>query len=134
MEMEVEAPDRDWGQLPKPSYWLSRTAGSARAPLEGNISADFAIVGGGFTGLWSAIRLAEAVPGASIVVLEAREIGFGASGRNGGFAMTMVGRNIHDLVRKVGPASARRVHLEMVAVLGEIERFCADESIDCQLS
>lgn len=134
MDMDVEDPDRAWGQLPKPSYWLSQPAGPTRAPLEGNVSADFAIVGGGFTGLWSAIRLAEAVPGARIVVLEAREVGFGASGRNGGFAMTMVGRNIHDLVRKVGPAAARRVHLEMVAALGEIERFCADESIDCQLS
>ncbi len=134
MGMEAAEPEPAWGQLPKPSYWLSQPAGPARAPLEEGVASDFAIVGGGFTGLWSAIRLAEAVPGAKIVVLEAREVGFGASGRNGGFAMTMVGRNLHDLVRKVGPAGARRVHLEMVATLGEIERFCADEAINCQLS
>ncbi len=134
MEKEAADPEPAWGRLPKPSYWLSQPTGPDRAPLEGGISSDFAIVGGGFTGLWSAIRLAEAVPGARIVVLEAREVGFGASGRNGGFAMTMVGRSLHDLVRKVGPAGARRVHLEMVAALGEIERFCADEAINCQLS
>jgi glycine/D-amino acid oxidase-like deaminating enzyme len=132
--MEGEASEPAWGRLAKPSYWLSQPAGPARTPLEADISTDLAIVGGGFTGLWSAIHLAEAVPGARIVVLEAREVGFGASGRNGGFAMTMVGRNLHDLVRKVGPGAARRVHLEMVAALGEIERFCAAEAIDCQLS
>ena len=134
MGMAGDEPQPAWGRLTKPSYWLSRPARPARAPLEEDVSSDFAIVGGGFTGLWSAIRLAEAVPSARIVVLEAREVGFGASGRNGGFAMTMVGRNLHDLVRKVGPGAARRVHLEMVAALGEIERFCADEAIDCQLS
>lgn len=134
MDIPVIGKESEWEALPQPSYWLSRPSGPPRPPLEQSVSADFAIVGGGFTGLWSAIRLAEAAPHARIVVLEAREVGFGASGRNGGFAMTMVGRNLHDLVRKVGPDMARRVHLEMVETLGEIERFCEEEEIDCQLS
>ena len=134
MKIQAEGSRVGSAELPKPSYWLSAAGPAPQPPLEGSASADIAIVGGGFTGLWSAIRLAEASPRSRIVVLEAREVGFGASGRNGGFAMTMVGRNLHDLVRKVGPARARRLHLEMVATLGEIERFCADEGIDCQLT
>ncbi len=117
-----------------PSHWLARGRAVPLPPLDGSQSADVAVVGGGFTGLWSAIRLAEAAPKARIVLLESRYAGFGASGRNGGFAMTMVGRNLHDLVRKVGPTQARTLHLEMVAALGEIQRFCADEGIECGLS
>lgn len=116
-----------------PSFWLDAPA-AAQPPLRESVQADFAIIGGGFSGLWTAIRLAEAAPRARIVVLESRHVGFGASGRNGGFAMTMIGRNLHDLVRKVGIPAARRLHLEMVATLGEMERFCADEGIECGLT
>ncbi|MHB8394595.1 MAG: NAD(P)/FAD-dependent oxidoreductase [Candidatus Dormibacteria bacterium] len=120
--------------LRSPSYWLE-TPGYSRCPaLQGDCAADVAIIGGGFTGLWSAIRLAEAAPQLRIVVLEAQTAGFGASGRNGGFAMTMVGRNLHDLVRKVGPRQGRQVHLQMVKTLAEIERFCQQEGISVGLT
>jgi glycine/D-amino acid oxidase-like deaminating enzyme len=61
-------------------------ARAARPPAEGNIQADYAVVGAGFTGLAAARRLAELEPQARIVVLEATEVGEGASGRNSGFA------------------------------------------------
>lgn len=67
------------------SFWLDRQPSDPRPPLRGPSRADVAIVGAGFTGLWTAIRLAEADPGLRIVVLEAAFVGFGASGRNGGF-------------------------------------------------
>lgn len=118
---------------PAASFWLESPA-EVQPPLREATRADFAIVGGGFTGLWTAIRLAEAAPRSRIVILESRHVAFGASGRNGGFAMTMIGRNLHDLVRKVGAPAARRLHLEMVATLGEMERFCADEGIGCDLT
>ena len=51
-------------------------------PLEGNVRADVAIIGGGYTGLSAALHLAEA--GIDVVVIEAEQVGFGASGRNGG--------------------------------------------------
>lgn len=57
-----------------------------RPPARGELRADFAVVGAGFTGLAAARRLAELHPQASIVVLEATEVGEGASGRNSGFA------------------------------------------------
>ncbi len=117
-----------------PSWWQEQAAARfpspPRPPLEGNDQADVVIVGAGFTGLWTAIQLAQADANLRIVVLEQESAGFGASGRNGGFAMTMVTRSIHDLVRKVGPADARAVHAAMVETLAGIESFCAAEGID----
>ena len=53
-------------------------------PLAGDATADVAIVGGGLTGLWTAYYLKKADPALRIIVLEAEQAGFGASGRNGG--------------------------------------------------
>lgn len=68
------------------SYWLQSTeALDAPAPaLQQSLSADVAIVGGGLTGLWTAIRILEKDPAQRVVVLEADVCGAGASGRNGG--------------------------------------------------
>ncbi|HXF57510.1 MAG TPA: FAD-binding oxidoreductase [Actinomycetota bacterium] len=89
--------------------------------------ADVVVVGGGLTGLWSAIHVKEGDPAAEVVVLEAEEVGYGASGRNGGFAMTMVGRSLHDLLRKVGPSRARATYHAMVRTLRRIEAFADAE-------
>ena len=121
-----------------PSWWQERAARRAPPPprprLEGSGDVDIAIVGAGFTGLWTSIVLAGRHPGLRIAVVERERVGFGASGRNGGFAMTMVGRSIHDLRRKVGPRHARAIHLAMGGTLERIERFCAAEGIDAELS
>lgn len=55
-------------------------------------------------------------PATDVVVAEQKIAGYGASGRNGGFALTMVGRSLHDLVRKVGTASARATRLALRAL------------------
>jgi glycine/D-amino acid oxidase-like deaminating enzyme len=68
-----------------PTFWHATTELTAYPPLEGEIRADVAVIGGGFTGLSAALRLAER--GASVIVLEARSIAFGASGRNAGFVV-----------------------------------------------
>ena len=57
----------------------------ARPALEGTVDADVAIVGGGFTGLWTALELKRRAPSTNVVLLEAMRCGDGASGRNGGF-------------------------------------------------
>jgi glycine/D-amino acid oxidase-like deaminating enzyme len=65
-------------------FWLDRPdAPPARAPLDGLVEAEFLVVGGGLTGLWTALLAAEA--GRSVVLLEAEQVAAGASGRNGGF-------------------------------------------------
>ncbi|MDX6449542.1 MAG: hypothetical protein QOD08_2005 [Gaiellaceae bacterium] len=73
-----------------PSWWLEEARaweGDAvpAPPLEGEVEADVAIVGAGYTGLWTALAVRERDPSARVVVLEADEVGYGPSGRNGGF-------------------------------------------------
>ena len=91
------------------------------------------IVGGGYTGLWSAICLKDADPSIDVVVLEQKVVGYGASGRNGGFAMTIVGRNIHQLAKMVGDEQATATYLAMHGAIDEIERFAAAEGIDADI-
>ena len=67
-------------------YWLDRsTRPTATSALVGDTSADLVIVGGGFTGLWTALLATEQDPGRDVLLLEGDRIGAGASGRNGGF-------------------------------------------------
>src|SRR5918997_5636660 len=81
------------GALPTPgrqrSWWLrealaAEDASPAPGP-QGDVEADVAIVGGGYTGMWTAYELTERAPGARIVILEQDICGGGPSGRNGGF-------------------------------------------------
>ena len=82
-----------WGESQEPACDLPA--------LEGELEVDVAIVGGGFTGMSSALHLAEA--GMSVTVLEARHIGFGASGRNGGQVIPGLKYDPSDLIAKYGP-------------------------------
>ena len=68
------------------SHWYTRLP-AYRPALPGDRDADVCIVGAGYTGLWTAYYLKRADPSLRIVVLEARFAGFGASGRNGGWAV-----------------------------------------------
>jgi glycine/D-amino acid oxidase-like deaminating enzyme len=86
--------------------WVAETAAGAAAPaVRGTVVADVAIVGGGLTGVSTAWHLAERTPGLGIVVLEARRLGNGASGRNGGQVLHWVNG-----VSTADPALARRVY------------------------
>src|SRR3954454_19247921 len=67
-------------------YWLDRPdRPDPRAPYDGNGTADLCVVGGGFSGLWTAVLAKERDPSRDVVLLEAARIGWAASGRNGGF-------------------------------------------------
>jgi glycine/D-amino acid oxidase-like deaminating enzyme len=74
------------------SFWLA-TYGPyiPNPPVQGDMKVDVAIIGGGFTGLSTAYHLRKEQPGMRVAVLEAEVVGFGASGRNGGFSMTLFG-------------------------------------------
>ena len=71
------------------SFWWDSIGGLRRTrdPLDGAIECDVAIVGGGYTGLWTALELRRADPALDVVVLEREAAGFGASGRNGGWLL-----------------------------------------------
>ena len=115
------------------SYWLGLDPYEPDAPLEGEMQADLVIVGGGFSGLWTAYHLLKADPGMTVVVIEASAVGYGASGRNGGFAMTLIHRGLTDLVNVVGDEQAKALHLAAEEAIHSIGQVCEVEGIDAHL-
>lgn len=118
------------------SRWLSETLAAeepvAPTPLRQDIRADVCIVGGGFTGLWSAIRIKEASPDSEVVIVEARLCGSGASGRNGGFVLSLWAK-YQSLAKMCGEAEALRLcQLSSQAII-ELQSFCQQHDIDAQL-
>jgi glycine/D-amino acid oxidase-like deaminating enzyme len=113
------------------SYWLGLDAYTPNDPLTGDLRADVALVGGGFTSLWTAYLLLQQNPELEVVLLEASAIGYGASGRNGGFAMTLVHRTLAHLAAYVGDAEARKVYLAAKQAVEHINKTIEAESIPC---
>src|SRR3954451_20975289 len=117
------------------AFWLEQAlaaaAGAAACPpLAGAASADFCVVGGGYTGLWTALELLEEAPDARVVVLEAGACGFGASGRNGGWMTSWVDE-LDGLADRFGEGRALWLADESSATIGRIERFTQENGIDC---
>jgi glycine/D-amino acid oxidase-like deaminating enzyme len=116
------------------SYWWQALGGfpPRRASLPGPIEADVAIVGGGYTGLWTAYYLAGLRPSLRIVVLEGGFVGYGASGRNGGWVTAdLPGSRARYAETAGGVAGVRALEAELRSTVDEIERVCKVESIDC---
>jgi len=103
----------------------------ARSPLDGDTEVDVAIVGGGFTGLWTAYYLAERDPSLSIMVIEREICGFGASGRNGGWCVGELVAGVHAYARHSTPGAAQKLMKQVRGSVDEIGRVVAAESIQC---
>ncbi|MEV4351415.1 FAD-binding oxidoreductase [Actinoplanes sp. NPDC049596] len=115
-----------------PSFWLSTLDEiKPRPALPGDTSVDVAIVGGGYTGLWTAYYLARERPDLSIAVLESRYCGFGASGRNGGWASGLFPVSEEKLARRYGAERAAAMHSALAGAVDEVGRAAAEEGIDC---
>jgi glycine/D-amino acid oxidase-like deaminating enzyme len=124
----VEASLRDVAHKP---YWLDRPeAPDPAPPLSGPTSCDLAVVGGGFTGLWTALLAKEQDPAADVLVLEATRSGWAASGRNGGFAMATLTHGAFNGTRHFGDELAELDRLGL-SNLEAIEKVIADHAIDC---
>ena len=115
------------------SLWLDAVPGSLepRDPYAGTSDVDVAIIGGGFTGLWTAYYLKAARPSLSIAVLEAEICGFGASGRNGGWASAIFAASHKSVAAVGGREGAIAQQLAMNDTVDEIGRVAAAEQIDC---
>ena len=128
--MERMATVADYRKL---SFWHDSVPGTLtpRDPLAGDIDADVAIVGAGYTGLWTAYYLAKAEPGLRIVVCEREIAGFGASGRNGGWCSALFPASLGKLARMAGPGAATAMNRAMQETVDEVGAAVAAEGIDC---
>lgn len=119
------------------ALWLDRLDPpiQPRSALDGDRQVDVAIVGGGFSGLWTAYYLIRADPSLRIAVLERRHCGFGASGRNGGWACGELGGSTGGTVARYaarsGHAEAMRLVRAVFDAVDEIGRISSAEGIDC---
>ncbi|MEU4079745.1 FAD-dependent oxidoreductase [Streptomyces venezuelae] len=112
------------------SFWYAQDgAPDPREPLPGDTTADICIVGGGYTGLWTAYYLKKAVPFLNITVLEAKFCGYGASGRNGGWLYNgIAGRDRYAKLH--GHEAAVRLQHAMNATVTEVLDVCEAEKIE----
>jgi glycine/D-amino acid oxidase-like deaminating enzyme len=113
-------------------FWLRGAAGQPLPPLRGETRADVAIIGGGLTGLWTAIRLHETDASLRIFVLEQARVAYGASGRNAGYVDASL---THGLVNgaRLFPDEWQILDREGVENLRQTVAFIRAAGIDCDL-
>ena len=121
----------DSGDYPDSYYHASQNRQLSLGPLDGSTRADVCIVGGGYTGLSSALHLAER--GFDVVLLEARKPGWGASGRNGGQLCSGQRKDQVELARIAGEDSARKLWELAEAAKDLAKELIARHGIDCDL-
>jgi glycine/D-amino acid oxidase-like deaminating enzyme len=120
---------------PAPSYWEASAQPLARPtpPLEGDHTSDVAIIGAGYTGLSAALELREHY-GVDVRVLEAAEPGWGASGRNGGFACIGSHKLSYGaMIKTYGLAESRNFYAAMKDAVALVRKNCRDNLIDAWL-
>lgn len=126
---DISGGERDYAGV---SYWLETCADdlTPRPSLDGSVDADVAILGAGYSGLWTTYYLQRAHPGIRVVIVEAEIAGFGASGRNGAWCTSGFPAGPDLLADRFGRAAAVAVHREMVATVDEVGRVLAEEGIE----
>ena len=113
------------------SFWLASRPYEPGERLDKDIEVDVAIIGGGFTGLASAYFLKKANPNLIVALLESEVIGFGASGRNGGFNMTLFGLTLSITAFRFGATKAREAQLYMERAVDTLRDLISELNIDC---
>ncbi|MGP9783524.1 FAD-dependent oxidoreductase [Arthrobacter sp. MYb224] len=116
------------------SHWWERLGlPTSRETLRGSHAFDVAIVGAGFTGLWAAYYLKHAAPSLRIAILEQRHIGYGASGRNGGWLTNTITGGREQYLKSHGRQAVDDFQLAMNQTIDEVVRVCAAENIDADI-
>lgn len=122
-----------FGPEPAPDSLWRATAGAPPHIIEQPLPrrADVVIIGGGYTGLWTALHLLREQPGLDVVVLERTTVGFGASGRNGGWASALFPTSLDRLAGVSSRSAALGMQQAMVRVVDELAEWIGQEGIDC---
>ncbi len=111
-------------------WWLRQEpAVEPKGPLEGDSTADIAVIGGGYAGMWTAWLLHEAEPDARIVLLESGRCGHGPSGRNGGFVNSMW-FSLPSMRARFGDLGAIGVARAAQAAVNEVGAWCEAQEVD----
>ncbi|WP_406422724.1 FAD-binding oxidoreductase [Streptomyces sp. NBC_00873] len=113
-------------------YWHDTEPVTVEAPLREAVDCDVCIVGGGFTGLWTAYFLKEAEPALDIRIVEANHSGYGASGRADGFVTPTIGKDIQALVKEFGLQRALKASQAVGRSILEIGRFARKNRVDAE--
>jgi glycine/D-amino acid oxidase-like deaminating enzyme len=103
----------------------------ARAALSSDLEVDVAIVGAGYTGLWTAYYLKRSQPDLTVAVIEREVAGFGASGRNGGWCSAMFATSSSRLARTYGGEAERALRKALEDTVDEVGSVAAEEGIEC---
>ncbi|GHH88515.1 oxidoreductase [Streptomyces sulfonofaciens] len=118
----AEFNDGSWSAASPVPFWLDRPERPAALPaLAGSVRCDLAVVGGGFSGLWTALRAKERDPGREVVLLEGKRIGWAASGRNGGFCEASLTHGLDNGLER---------YPDEIATLQRLGRENLDELVD----
>jgi glycine/D-amino acid oxidase-like deaminating enzyme len=117
------------------SLWLDRLADdeplTPRAALGGRLDVDVAVVGAGYTGLWTAYYLRRADPHLRIAVIDRHVAGFGASGRNGGWCSGFMPSSYEATARRAGREATIALQRELYRTVDEVGLVARREGIDC---
>jgi glycine/D-amino acid oxidase-like deaminating enzyme len=114
------------------SLWLAEYGEyHPEAALAGELGVDVAVIGGGFTGMATALALKRRDPALDVAVLEAKTVGYGASGRNGSFAMTVVGLGFGTTALLRGKRFLQRAHSYMEGCVDGLEQFIDEAGLEC---
>jgi glycine/D-amino acid oxidase-like deaminating enzyme len=114
--------------LPNAPLWYERV--ESRKALDTDFDADVAIIGAGYTGLWTAYYLLKADPSLRVVLIDREYVGYGASGRNGGWASAIFPISLQHVAKSSSHAAALALQATMNDTVDEIGRVLRDEGID----
>src|ERR1700722_14755758 len=114
------------------NFWLTTTEMPQPVPSPLPEAVDVAIIGAGFTGLSAARTLAQR--GATMAVLEAETIGWGASSRNGGMVLTGLKLGVNILISLYGRERTQRMYAASLATIDCVEQIINEERIDCDFT
>jgi glycine/D-amino acid oxidase-like deaminating enzyme len=113
-------------------YWRSTEPVEYGPPLRGNVTCDVAMVGGGYTSMWTAYFLKQADPSLSIHIVEADYAGAGGSGHNDGFVTPTIGHSLHGVVKQYGHDRAKLAYSVVGRSILELNRFCRKHGVDAE--